>query len=223
MPGALIEHTIFKDRTAAGKALGQELRDRKLDNPVLLALPRGGVPVAVEIARELHAPLDLLLVRKIGVPGNEELALGAVVDGQEPQVFINESIRLAIGISDAEIDQIKSRALREIERRRSLYLHERRAVPLADTTAIIVDDGIATGATIRAGLQALRLRKPARIIIATPVASPETVGHLQNEVDEVVCLVQPEPMHAISLFYQEFPQVPDEQVVKLLESMPGRS
>jgi putative phosphoribosyl transferase len=187
-----------------------------LANPVVLALPRGGVPVAVEIARKLHAPLDLLLVRKIGVPGQEEVALGAVVDGPQPSVFINEGIRRACGIRNAHLEHIKQRELSEIERRRALYLKDRAPVELEGATAILVDDGIATGATVRAALEGLRTRGAARLVIATGVASPDVVGVLESEVDDVVCLSQPQPLYGVGAHYEDFHQVPDQEVMDML-------
>lgn len=216
MPTMMMEHARFADRATVGRALAEVLDEKHYERPVVLALPRGGVPVAVEIARRLHAPIDLLLVRKIGAPGHEELALGAVVDGPHPQFIINEGIRRAFGVDDAWLERTKAKELVEIERRRSLYLRDREPVALAGSTAIVVDDGIATGATVRAGLEAVRLGQPAQVIIAIGVASTEIAGHLRLEVDDLICLAEPDPMHAVGLYYEDFRQISDEEVVNLL-------
>lgn len=207
---------IFADRTEAGRTLAERLAEKKYENPVVLALPRGGVPVAIEVARELDAPLDLVLVRKIGVPYQPELALGAVVDGGHPEVVINEDVRQISGVSDDEFEKAKLRELAEIERRRGVYLQGRDRIPIKDITAIVIDDGIATGATVRAALKALRRGKPKKLVLAVAVAPRETIERLQTEVDEIICLETPEPFYAIGLHYRDFGQVSDEEVVALL-------
>lgn len=206
----------FSDRSEAGRALAARLSGMKIADPVIFALPRGGVPVAAEIARALNAPLDLLLVRKIGVPWQPELALAAVVDGDDPQVVIDEEVQGQSGVSRSYIDGEAREQLREIERRRAVYLQGRSPVAVENRTAIVVDDGIATGTTVRAALKALRRRKPARLILAVPVAPPETIEALAAEVDEVVCLEQPSPFYAIGLYYVDFHQVSDEEVMAAL-------
>ncbi len=207
---------IFADRVEAGCALAERLGKEKYENPVVLALPRGGVPVAAEVAKVLEAPLDLVLVRKIGVPYQPELALAAVVDGGHAEVVVNEDVRRFAGVSDQDFDKAKARELAEIERRRELYLQGRERVPIKGATAIVVDDGIATGATVRAALKALRRRDPKKLVLAVAVAPPETINELRPEVDEIICLETPEPFHAIGLYYRDFSQVSDQQVVALL-------
>lgn len=207
---------IFTNRTEAGQLLAKRLAEKDYAKPAILALPRGGVPVALEVAKVLKAPLDLLLVRKIGVPYQPELALGAVVDGDNPQVVINEDVRHLAHISDDEFEAIKARELEEIERRRSLYLKGRKRISVKDATAIVVDDGIATGATVRAALRALRQAGPEKLVLAVPVAPLDTIKRLRSEVDELVCLETPEPFYAIGLYYYDFGQVSDEEVARLL-------
>jgi putative phosphoribosyl transferase len=206
----------FIDRVDAGRQLGAALAEMKLADPIVLALPRGGVPVAYEVARLLKAPLDLVLVRKIGVPFQPELAAGAVVDGDEPEVVLNEDVVRLAGMTDAEIKQVADRELKEIERRRKIYLAGRSRLSPRGRTVIIVDDGLATGATMRAALHALKRKLPERLIVAVPVAPSDTIAKLRREADDVVCLAEPEPFGAIGLFYSDFRQLDDEDVVALL-------
>lgn len=206
----------FKDRRTAGKALADRLRQLELTDPVVLAMPRGGVPVAVEIARALQAPLDLVLVRKIGVPFQPELAAAAVVDGESPEIVINDEVVRSAGIARDYIDERAKEELAEIERRRRVYLEKRPRVPLAGRTLICVDDGIATGASVRAAIAALRRKNPRKLILAVPVAPPDTAAQLAQQVDELVCLETPEPFYAIGMHYDDFHQVPDDEVVQLL-------
>ena len=207
---------IFEDRAEAGRALAERLVAKKYDKPVVLALPRGGVPVAAEVANALGAPLDLVLVRKIGVPFQPELAVAAIVDGEHPELVINEDVRRLVGVSDEELGKAKDRELSEIERRRDLYLKGRNRVPIKGRTAIVIDDGIATGATVRAALKALRLQKPKKLVLAIAVAPSETVESLRAEVDDIVCLETPDPFFAIGLYYRDFSQVSDKEVVAFL-------
>ncbi len=209
---------MFKDRTEAGKQLASRVADLSPDDPVVLALPRGGLPVAAEIAATLGAPLGLLLVRKVGVPFQPELAAGAVVDGDEPEYVINHDILRAIGLSEDEFRSAATRQLEEIERRRKLYYRDREPVAVSGKTAIIVDDGIATGATIRAGIKGIRRRGPKRIILAVPVAPEETVDDLSEIVDDVICLETPAPFYAIGCHYLDFRQMTDDDVVRILEN-----
>jgi putative phosphoribosyl transferase len=207
---------IFSDRVEAGRALARELATRDYADPVVLALPRGGVPVAAEIARALAAPLDLVLVRKIGVPWQPELALAAVVDGEHPEVIVNPDVWRMAGITEEAFKRLEERELAEIERRRARYLQGRDRVATTGTTAILVDDGIATGATVRAALRALRRSRPAHLVLAVPVAPEDTLRSLRHEVDEIVCPHTPYPFHAIGIFYRDFAQLTDQQVVDLL-------
>jgi putative phosphoribosyl transferase len=209
----------FQDRTSAGKELARAVAKAKFADPVVLALPRGGVPVAAEVARSLNSPLDIVLVRKIGVPEQPELAAAAVVDGGEPEIVVNEEVAALCGITRAEIDERAKVELEEIERRRSLYLPGRTRVPLEGRAVIVVDDGIATGTTMRAALKALREKKPKALILAVPVAPGDTVAELRAEVDELICLKMPEPFIAIGLHYRDFHQVSDEEVVRVLSEV----
>lgn len=208
----------FADRTEAGRRLAAALEPYRADAPVVLALPRGGVPVAAEVARHLEAPLDILLVRKIGVPTQPELAMGAVVDGAEPVVVRNEDVIRLARVSAAEFDRAQEAEMREIERRRKRYLAGRRPLDVAGRTAVVVDDGIATGATVRAAIGGLKQRKAKKIVVATPVAPPDTVARLREEADDVVCLEEPANFGAIGFFYLDFRQLSDEQVVATLEA-----
>ena len=210
---------MFTDRAEAGRLLAQRLAGRQWAPPVVvLALPRGGVPIGVEVARALHAPLDLLLVRKIGVPWQPELAVAAVVDGASPEIVVDEEVRAMCGIERAYIEAQAKVELREIERRRRLYLGGRAPLAVQGATAIVVDDGIATGTTVRAALKALRRRQPAHLVLAVPVAPPDTVRALRAEVDELVCLAEPEPFHAVGAHYEEFHQVGDDEVLAALHA-----
>jgi predicted phosphoribosyltransferase len=208
----------FIDRVDAGRRLADALKLLALERPVVFALPRGGVPVAAEVAAALHAPLDLLLVRKIGAPGQPELAVGAVVDGPSPEVVINHDIAAATGADSAYIESVKARELREIERRRTAYLAGRAAVSPEGRDAIVIDDGVATGATALVAVHALKRRGARRVIVATPVAPPETFERLRAEADEVVCLSQPDWFPGISAFYRDFHQLEDDEVVTLLQA-----
>ena len=211
--------TPFADRDEAGRALAQRLVSMNLAQPVVvLALPRGGVPIAAEIARVLQAPLDLLLVRKIGAPWQRELAVAAVVDGQPPEIVEDEEMMALAGVDRAYVEAEAKKELIEIERRRHVYLHGRKPIGIGGVTAIVVDDGIATGTTVRAALKALRRQHPARLVLAVPVAPSDTVAALRGEVDELVCLAEPYPFHAIGLHYRDFHQVGDDEVLAALKS-----
>jgi putative phosphoribosyl transferase len=205
----------FADRREAGRALAHAVAALELDDPVVLALPRGGVPVAFEVARELTAPLDVLLVRKIGAPGHEEYGIGALVDGASPQVVIDERAARAVGASQAYIDGEIARQLAEIERRRTLY-RTGAPVALGGRTAIVVDDGIATGGTVRAALQALAKAGPAHIVLAVPIAPADTLIGLRELCDRIVCLVSPTPFYAVGAHYRDFTQTEDAEVIRLL-------
>jgi predicted phosphoribosyltransferase len=210
----------FVDRTEAGRRLAEALDAYAGKEAVVLALPRGGVPVAAEVASRLGAPLDLLIVRKIGVPYQPELAMGAVVDGEAPVVVRNEDVIRQADLSQAEFDRVRDHELAEIERRRERYLAGRQPVDIAGRTAIVIDDGIATGATVRAAIRGLRRKKPAEIVLAVPVAPPDTVAMLETEADRVVCLEQPSFFQAIGLHYRDFRQVSDEEVIATLAAFP---
>jgi putative phosphoribosyl transferase len=207
---------MFRDRQEAAERLAKRLLYLQGRAPVVLALPRGGVPIGVEVARVLAAPLDLLLVRKIGTPGRPELALGAVVDGERMDFVVNEDVREALGLSLEFVEQQAEDQVAEIERRRRLYLAGRDPVRVCGRTVVVVDDGIATGATVRAALRAVRRRKPARLVLAVPLAPVETLDALRAEVDEIVCLETPSPFGSIGSFYHDFGQVSDEEVRDLL-------
>ena len=212
----------FRDRMDAGRQLAKALASYKQQNPVVLALPRGGVPVAAEIATALDAPLDLILVRKIGVPFQPELAMGAAVDGRDPVVVRNENVIRIAGIEESEFATARDHELVEIERRRKLYLGERPHPELKDQTVIVVDDGIATGATTRAALRAIRMREPRKLVLAVPVAPTQTLRDLRNEADEIVCLEDYEDFGAIGLFYDDFRQVSDAEVIDHLSHHPAK-
>ena len=210
----------FKDRSDAGRQLAAALASYKDQQPVILALPRGGVPVAARVAAALKAPLDLILVRKIGVPFQPELAMGAVVDGGAPIIVRNEDVIRLAGIEEAEFKVICDSELAEIERRRQRYLGSRERVDVAGRTAIVIDDGVATGATTRAALRATRMRNPKKLILAVPVAPTENLAELRSDADEVICLEDYEFFGAIGAYYADFRQVADEEVIELLRQFP---
>src|SRR6266851_4497393 len=207
---------MFRDRKDAGERLAAQLLHLKDRNPVVLALPRGGVAIGAEIARLLAAPLDIVLVRKIGVPWQPELALGAVADGGTPEVFIDERMRESLAISADYVRDETSRQLAELERRRQTYCAGRPPVEISGRTAIVVDDGIATGATMRVALRAVRRRGPAWLVLAAPVAAAETLAALEGEADETVSVTAPEGLGAIGYYYDDFHQLSDAEVTGLL-------
>lgn len=213
--------SLFADRAAAGRLLAAKLEKRAFESPVVYALPRGGVAVAVEIAERLGAPLDLLLVRKIGVPGYEELAAGSIVDGEQPDIIINDSIAISARLSREQIEAIGRRQLEEIERRRALYLPGRAPISAKDRTAILVDDGIATGASMKAAVAAIHRRAARRVVIAVPVAAADTAAELAELVDEFVCLAAPPHFGAVGYYYRDFHQLEDDEVVALLMRHPS--
>ncbi len=210
----------FRNRSDAGRQLAKALAGYKDQQPVILALPRGGVPVAAQVAAALNAPLDLILVRKIGVPFQPELAMGAVVDGGTPIVVRNEDVIRLAGIDESEFKAVCDDELAEIERRRRRYLGNRKHVDVSGRTAIVIDDGIATGATTRAALRATRVREPKRLVLAVPVAPTDSLSELRHDADDVVCLEDHEPFGAIGVYYADFSQVPDEEVIELLKRFP---
>jgi putative phosphoribosyl transferase len=209
---------LFPSRAEAGRLLADRLAALGLARPVVLALPRGGVAVGAEIARRLGAPLDLLLVRKIGAPQQPELAIGAVCNGEAPILVVNEGILALTGATEQDLAEGERRGLAEIARRRALYCSERAPVDVAGRTAIVVDDGIATGATMRAGLIALRRRRPREIVLAVPVAPPEAIALLRPEAERIVCLRESHLPFGIGGHYEEFHQLEDDEVIALLRA-----
>ena len=209
---------IYRDRRDAGQRLARELAHYKKDEPVVLALPRGGVVVAAEIADALDAPLDLILVRKIGVPYQPELAMGALVDGRRPHIIRNDDIIAYSGISEEDFDRVCKAELSEIDRRGKLYLADRSRANVTGHVVIVVDDGIATGATTRAALEAIREQRPKWLVLAVPVAPTSTLDELSGLPDEIVCLQSHEPFYAIGLYYDDFRQVSDREVIDILSN-----
>lgn len=207
---------LFRNRRDAGARLAAALEKYKERRPVVLALPRGGVPVAAEVATRLDAPLDLILVRKIGLPIQPELAMGAVADGGMPTVVRNEEVIRAARVDKESFKRVQDRELQEIERRRRSYLGDRPPLDVVGRLAIVVDDGVATGATTRAALRSAAARKPSALVLAIPVAPPSAVAMLRREVDELVCLATPEDFFAIGTYYDDFRQVSDDDVRRLL-------
>jgi putative phosphoribosyl transferase len=213
---------MFRDREDAGMKLGLELSNLKLHQPVVLALPRGGVPVAVEVARALNAPLDLLIVRKVGAPGNPELAVAAIVDGDPGEVVLNREIVETYALDEGELRVLIANERPELERRRAAYRRKTKPISIAGKTAIIVDDGAATGTTMKIAIRALKHRSPREIIVAVPVSPQETVAELAREADRVVCLSQPGQFRALGYHYLRFPQLSDSDVVAAMGEA-GRS
>lgn len=206
----------FRDRQEAGEQLAAALAPFKAHSPVVLALPRGGVPVGAEVASRLGAPLDVVLVRKIGVPGQPELAMGAIAEGDPPVTLRNEPVVQALQIEDAEFEGARTRELVEIERRRRAYLGDRPRVDVAGRVAILVDDGIATGMTMRAAARATARRGPSGVVIAAPVAGADIAAELRQEIGEVICLEEQEHLVAIGYYYADFSQVGDDEVRRIL-------
>jgi putative phosphoribosyl transferase len=206
---------IFTDRRDAGRRLAKRLVALDLPSPVVLGVPRGGVIVAFEVARGLGAPLDIVIARKIGAPDNPELAVGAVA--QDGTVVADDALLGRLRVSERYLSEEADRQRIEIERRLGRYRQGTAPAKLAGCTAVIVDDGIATGATVLAALRGLRSQNPARVVLAVPVAPPDTLARLAGEADEVICLASPEPFYAVGQFYRHFEQTSDEEVVELLE------
>lgn len=205
----------YRDRARAGRVLAGELASYANRADVLvLALPRGGVPVAFEVAQALHAPLDVFLVRKLGLPGQEELAMGAIASGGTR--VINEEVVGSLKIPEEMIDTVAAEEQQELNRREVDYRDGRAPPDVRGRTVILVDDGLATGSTMRAAVAALRQQGPARIVVAVPVGAPDTCGELQREADEVVCAQTPQPFHAVGVWYKDFTQTSDEEVRDLL-------
>jgi predicted phosphoribosyltransferase len=207
----------FRDRFEAGRVLASSL-SRYANRPdvIVLGLPRGGVAVAYEVARALHLPLDVFIVRKLGVPGQEELAMGAIASGGVR--VLNQAVIRALGLSQAQIDEVIQREEQELRRREQQFRGDRPPLDLRGKTVIVVDDGLATGATMWAAITAVRQQQPAKIVMAVPVADPSGCESFRQIADEVVCAITAEPLHAVGLWYKEFPQMTDEEVRALLES-----
>jgi predicted phosphoribosyltransferase len=211
---------IFKDRVDAGERLAKELAryDGRAD-AVVLGLPRGGVAVAFVVSEALRVPLDILVVRKLGVPGNEELAMGAIASGGAR--VLNRDVIRWMGITDRTIEVVAARETRELERRERALRGDRPRIALRGKSVLLVDDGIATGATMRAAVSALRATEPGRVVVAAPVAPPDVCARLEEETDELVCLARVEPFGAVGSWYADFPQVTDGEVRELLKRRPG--
>jgi putative phosphoribosyl transferase len=207
--------TNFKDRAEAGRILANRLTKYADQKPIVLGLPRGGVPVAFEVAKALKAPLDVYVVRKLGVPGHEELAMGAIASGDVR--VLNKPVVEDLRISEEAIETETRKEQEELKRRELLYRGKRPPLDVSNRTVVLVDDGIATGSTIKAAIAALKKQKAGRIVVAVPVAPASTIDELKTEVDEVICVSTPEFFYAISLWYDEFPQTSDEEVRELLK------
>jgi putative phosphoribosyl transferase len=207
---------FFRDRSDAGQKVAEALAAyANRPDVIVLGLPRGGVPIAYEVACAVHAPLDIFLVRKLGVPGYEELAMGAISSGGVR--VLNEDVIRGLGIPQEEIEAVVSEEQQELERRARAYRDDRPLPDVREKTVILIDDGLATGATMKAAVAALRQLHPSRIVVAVPVAARETCRELAPEVDEIVCLATPEPFHAVGLWYEQFSQTTDEEVHDLLD------
>ena len=206
---------MFRDRRDGGRALAHVLSAyAERPDVVVLALPRGGVPVGYEVARALHVPLDVYIVRKLGVPGHEEYAMGAIASGGVR--VLNEKIVQLLGIPDDAVEAVARAEQRELERRERQYREGRPPLDVRGRTVILVDDGLATGATMLAAVKALQAEQAERIVVAVPTAAPQTCEDMRHEADEVICATTPEPFHAVGLWYRDFDQTSDEEVHELL-------
>jgi putative phosphoribosyl transferase len=207
---------LYKDRRRAGRVLAQKLvKYSGREDVLILALPRGGVPVAFEVAQALNAPLDVFIVRKLGLPGQEEFAIGAIATGGVR--IVNEDAVNYLRISPEVLDAVALREAKELERRERAYRGSRPAPDVRGRIVILVDDGLATGSTMRAAAAALRKQQPARIIVAVPVGAPDTCDEFRSEVDEIICGATPEPFRGVGQWYEDFSQTDDEEVHRLLE------
>lgn len=206
---------LFRDRLDAGRKLAGKLDGYKgQDNLLVLGLPRGGIPVAYEVAEELNAPLDIFLVRKLGLPGHEELAMGAIASGGVR--VLNQEVVHALNIPPKVIDTVAEQEQQELQRREQAYRGSRLTAQIRGKTVILVDDGLATGSSMLAAVEALRPQRPARLVVAVPVAPPETCEKIAREVDEIICAATPEPFHGVGLWYENFEQTNDSEVRRLL-------
>lgn len=211
---AQVDNMVFHDRVDAGKKLADKLSQYRSKDVVVLAIPRGGVVVGFEVAGDIGAPLSVIVPRKIGAPGNPELAIGAVTE--EGDTYIDSTIVKSLGVTQSYIDEVKQQEVEEIKRRMKTYLGDKQRPEIQGKTVILVDDGIATGATMKAAIRTVRRHGPSKVVVAVPVAPPETVESLKELVDSVVCLETPSFFYAIGQFYQEFDQVGDAEVIRLL-------
>lgn len=208
--------SFFNNRTDAGKRLAKRLSEyANREDVLILALPRGGVPVAFEVAKELNVKMDVFIVRKLGVPGNEELAMGAIASGNIR--VLNEDVVRSFGIPQKVIDEATAKERKELERRERMYRGNRTTPKISGSTVILIDDGLATGATMRAAVAAVKTQNPAKVIIAVPVAAPDTCSFFGNEVDEVICVATPEPFYGVGAWYEDFSQTTDKEVCELLD------
>jgi len=210
---------VFSDRRDAGRRLARLLRDYADEKPVVLALPRGGVPVAAPVAIAFGAPLDVVVVRKLGVPGQSELAMGALVEAGRPVTIRNEAIIRVAHVSEVEFDEVRAAELAEAQRRRELYVGRGRRLSLKGRAVIVIDDGIATGASMRAAVKAVRKQQPARLVVAVPVAARTSLEALRGEVDDIVCVDVRDDLRAIGVYYDDFEQVSDDEVIAALRSV----
>ncbi len=209
---------VFKNRVHAGQVLSEKLSEYSGKKEVIiLALPRGGVPVAFEVSRKLGVEMDLLLVRKLGVPGNEELAMGAIASDNIK--VLNEDIIRSLQIPDKKIDQVTASEKKELERRNNIYRANRPIPDLRNRTVILIDDGLATGATMRAAAEAVRTKEPSQIIVAVPTCSPDAYNSLKDVTDEIICAISPEPFFGVGRWYEDFRQVSDKEVCDIMEKV----
>ncbi|WP_456401788.1 phosphoribosyltransferase [Hydrogenimonas sp.] len=210
---------MFKDRFEAGERLAERLEKMgPFEKPIVLALPRGGVPVAYRVAKRLHAPLDVIIVRKLGAPFNEEFAIGALVEGEPERIVLNEEAVYRLGVGKEYLDRVVAKEREELHRRQKMYRGEENPIEhLSGRTVILIDDGIATGYTMKAALAAIREQHPAQIVVAVPVAPPDTLGEMERLADKVVVLETPEPFWAVGAHYERFDQTSDEEVIDLLK------
>ncbi|WP_457595141.1 phosphoribosyltransferase [Hydrogenimonas sp.] len=210
---------MFKDRFEAGERLAERLEKMgPFEKPIVLALPRGGVPVAYRVAKRLHAPLDVIIVRKLGAPFNEEFAIGALVEGEPERIVLNEEAVYRLGVGKEYLDRVVAKEREELHRRQKMYRGEENPIEhLSGRTVILIDDGIATGYTMKAALAAIREQHPAQIVVAVPVAPPDTLSEMERLADKVVVLETPEPFWAVGAHYERFDQTSDEEVIDLLK------